>query len=76
MSDTDTFNIINIIKINIHSIGAEDIRDDERCENLHNIQRSNHVQDTGRTKKCYTNKDNISNSTNNNTNPMVEAKAN
>ena len=32
--DTDT---LNIIKINIHSIGAEDARDGEWCTNMHNV---------------------------------------
>ena len=73
MPDTDT---LYIIKINIHSIGAEDVRDSDWCANMHTAQGSNHGQETGTAEKCCTNKDNISNSKNNNTKPMVEAKAN
>ena len=43
---------------------------------LSHCPRSNHGQETGRAEKCCTNKDSISNSTNDNTKPMVEAKAN
>ena len=32
MPDTDA---LNILKINIHSIGAEDIRESEWCANMH-----------------------------------------
>ena len=72
MPDTDT---LNIIKINIHSIGAEDTRDSEWCANIHTTQGSNHKQETYRAEKCCTNKDSISTSTNNNTKPTVETKA-
>ena len=73
MPDT---NALNIIKINIHSIGAEDVRDSKWSANIHTAWGSNYRQETGRAKNFCTNKVSISNSTNSNTKPMVKAKAN
>ena len=63
MPDTDT---LNIIKINIDSIGAEDARySDKWCANMHNVQGFEPKQEIGGAEKCYTNMDNISKSKDN-----------
>ena len=66
MPDIDA---LNIIKINIHTIGAE-----QTCgANMHTVQRDDPKQETVRAEKCYTNTDSISRS-NNKTKPMVKSK--
>ena len=71
MPDTDA---LNIIKINVHSIGDEDTRDNKWCANMHTVWGSNQGQETDRAEKCCTKNDSISKSTKNNTKPMVKAK--
>ena len=71
MSDTD---ILNIIKINIDSLGAEDARDSKWCASKHTVQESELKQETDRAEKCYPNMDSISKSGDNNTKPMVKTK--
>ena len=73
MPDTD---VLNIIKINIDSIGAEDARDSDKwCTNMHTVWGSEPKQETGRVEKCYTNIDNISKLRDNKTKAMVNAKS-
>ena len=58
MPDTD---MLNIIKINIDSIGTEDASNSDKwCANMHTVQRFEPKQETGRGEKCYTNMDSIS----------------
>ena len=65
---------LNIIKVNIHAIGAEQTGgSDNCCANMHTFQRDNLKQETVRAEKCYTNIDSISKS-NNKTKPTVESK--
>ena len=66
---------LNIIKINIHSIDAEDVRNSKQYANMHTSLRSNPRQETDGDEKCCTNTDSILKSENSNTRPMVEAKA-
>ena len=73
MPDTD---MLNIIKVNIHSIDAEDARDGGWCARMHTVQQSNPRQETNRAEKFYTKTDTNSKSTDNNTKPMVDTKAN
>ena len=68
--------VLKIIKINIYSISAEDIKDNRYCANMHTAWGSISKQETDEAEKCCTKKDSISNSTNNNTKPITEAKAN
>ena len=68
MPDIDT---LNIIKVNIHSIGTEQTGDsDSCCTNRTMVQREDTKQETNRAEKCYTNTDGISKSNNKNK-PMV-----
>ena len=73
MPDTD---VLNIIKINIHLIGAEDARDGEWCANMHTVHESNPRQETNVAEKCCTITDSSSKSTDNNTKPTEKTKAN
>ena len=73
IQDTDA---LNIIKININSIGTEYTRDGNWCANMHTVQGSNPKQETNAVEKCCTNMDSSSNSTENNTKPLVKTKAN
>ena len=58
MSDTDT---LNIMKININIIGAEETGgNDKHCTNMHTVQGDEPKQEVGRAEKCYTNMDSIS----------------
>ena len=67
MSDIDT---LNIIKINIHSIGTEQTEDSDKCcTNRPTPQREDMKQDTNIAEKCYTNTD--SNSKSNNKNKLT-----
>ena len=44
---------LNIIQINIDSIGAEDARDSNKwCANMHTVMGSEPKQETGRVEKC------------------------
>ena len=52
MPDTD---VLNIISINIHAIGAEDTRDSEQHTNTHTVQGSKPRQETDGEDKCCTN---------------------
>ena len=62
MPDIDMLNIINI---NIDSIGTEHSGDtDNCCTNKATFQSTNMMQETGRAKKFYTNTDSISKSDN------------
>ena len=73
MPDTDALNIINI---NIHSIGAERHRIGSKwCANIHTVQGSTQIQETQGAEKCCANKTSISKSINNSTKPMVKAEA-
>ena len=49
MPDTD---VLNIIKINIDSIGAEDARDGKSCANTHTAHETEPKQKTDSAKKC------------------------
>ena len=68
MPDTDA---LNIIKININSIGAEQAK---CCTNMHTVWGSGPKQEMVRGVMCYTNMDSISNSWDNKTKPIVEKK--
>ena len=57
MPDTD---MLNIIKINVDSIGAEDARDSKWCANTHTVWESELKQETDRAEKCCTYMDSIS----------------
>ena len=58
MPDIDVLNIINL---NIHSIGiGHDGGNDNCCTNMANAQSADTMQKTNRAEKCYTNTDNIS----------------
>ena len=68
MPDIDT---LNIIKVNIHSIGTKQTGDSDKfCANRPATQREDTKQETDRAKKWYTNTDSISKSNNKNK-PMV-----
>ena len=72
MPDTD---VLNIIKININALGAEQTRDSDKCcTNIHTVQRVKPKQETVKAEKWYTNMDSISN-LNNKTKPMFESKS-
>ena len=43
MLDTDA---LNIISINIHSVGVEDTGDSKWCANMHTVWVSTHVEET------------------------------
>ena len=73
LPDTD---MLNIIKINIDLIGAEDARHSKWCVNTHTVQESEPNQETDGAEKCYTNMDGISKLRHNNTRPMVKTKSN
>ena len=73
MPDRD---MLNKLKINIDSIGAEDARDSKWCANMHTVQESKPKQKRDRAEKCYTNMESISKSRDNNTKPTVETKYN
>ena len=73
MPDTD---MLNIIKINIDSVGAEDAQDSKSCANMYTAQESEPKQETDSAEKCYTNMDNILKLRDNSTNPMVKTKCN
>ena len=69
MPDIDSLNIINV---NIHSIGTEQAVDGDNCyTNKPTTQREDTKQETNRTEKCYTNTDSISKS-NNKDKPMAD----
>ena len=62
MPDTE---VLNIIKINTNTIGAEQTRDSGKCcANMYTVQSVEPKQETIRAEKCYTNVDSISNSNN------------
>ena len=64
--------VLNIIKVNIHSVGTENTGDgDNHCANKPVVQREDTRQETDRAEKCYTNTDSISRSSNKNK-PMVD----
>ena len=72
MPDTD---MLNIIKISINTIGAEQTRGSNKCcTNMHTVHGVKPKQETGRAEKCYTNMDSISKS-NNKMKPMVKRKS-
>ena len=74
MPETD---VLNIIKININSIGAEDARDSSKwCANMHTVQESEPKQETDRAEKCYTDMDSFSKSRENTTKPVVKTTSN
>ena len=57
MPHTDT---LNIIKINIHALGAEKTTGSDKCwANIHTVQGHEPKQETVRAEKCYTNMDSI-----------------
>ena len=59
MPDID---VLNIISIDIHSIGTEyDAGNDNCCTNEVAAQSTGMMQETNRAEKCYTNTDSISN---------------
>ena len=69
MPNTD---MLNIIKINIHTIDTEQTGDSDKCcANIHTIQEDEPKQETVRAEKCYRNMDSISIS-NNKTKPTVQ----
>ena len=71
MPDID---ILNIIKINIHTIGTKQTSGGNICcVNMYAVQRDDLKQETVRAEKCYTNTDNISKS-NNKTKPLGKSK--
>ena len=71
MTDTDA---LNIIKINIHTIGAEQTGGSGICcTNMHTVWRDDLRQEAVRAENCYENTDSISKS-NSKTMPMVESK--
>ena len=70
--DTDP---LNIIKINIHTIGAEQTGGTDKCHtNRHTFQQDEPKQETVRAEKCCTNMGSISKSTNK-MKPMVKSKS-
>ena len=73
MPDTD---MLNIIKINIDSIGAEDARDSKGYANTCTAWETEPKQETDSVEKCYTNMDSILKLRDNITKPMVETKSN
>ena len=74
MSDTD---VLNILKININLIGAEDARDsDKQCVNTHTVQGSEPKQETDRAEKYSRNMDSISKLRGNTTKPKVKTMSN
>ena len=72
MPDTD---VLNIISINIHTIGDEDARDSKQYTNMHTVQGSNPRQETDSEERCCTNTDSISKFANN-TKLKADVKAN
>ena len=71
MPDIDA---LNILKINIHAIDAEQTTwNDNCCANMHTIQGDNWMQETVEAEKYCTNIDGISKS-NNRTKSMVHSK--
>ena len=63
---------LNIIKLNIHTVGAEQTRgSDNCCANMHPIQRDDPKQETVKAEKYCTNTDSISKS-NNEIKPMFK----
>ena len=56
MPDTD---VLNIIKINIDSIGAKDAKDSKSYANMHTAQESESKQEKDSAEKCYTDMDSI-----------------
>ena len=69
MADID---VLNITKVNIHSIGTEQIGDsDNCCTDRSTIPEKKTKQETDRTEKSYINTDSISKSNNKNK-PMVD----
>ena len=68
--------VLNIIKINIDSIGAEDARDSKSHANIHTAWENEPKQETNSAEKCYTNMDSISKLRENSTKPRVERKSN
>ena len=73
MPDTD---VLNIIEIDIDSIGTEDARDSKWCASMHTVWEPEPKQETERAEKCYTNMDSILKLRGNNTKPMVKTKSN
>ena len=66
--------VLNIININIHSIGTEhEGGNDNCCTNKATAQSTDVMQETNRAEKCYTNTDSISKSDNTDK-PMVDNK--
>ena len=70
MPDIDA---LNIIKTNIHTIGAEQTIGSDSCAKMCAIQRDDPKQETVRAEKCYTNTYSISKS-NSKTKPIGEEK--
>ena len=71
MPDID---VHDIIKINIHTIGAEQTRGSDNCfANMHAIQRDDPKQETVKAEKYCTNTDSISKYSNK-SKPMVESR--
>ena len=69
MPDIDA---LNIIKVNIHSIGTKQTGDSDNCCRIRTTaQREDTKQETNRVEKYYTNTDSISKSSNKNK-PMVD----
>ena len=72
MLETDA---LNIIKIYINAIGAEEAGGSDRCcTNMHTVQGAKLKQETDGAEKCYTNMDSISKS-NNKTRPRVKSNS-
>ena len=72
MPDTDMLNIINI---NIQSIGVEDAGDSKWCADTHTVLGSTQIEETQGAEKYCANKTSISKSVNNSTKPTVKAEA-
>ena len=71
MPDID---VLDVIKMNIHTIGAEQTRGSENCcTNMCTIQRGDPKQETVKAEKYCTNTDSIS-KPNNKRQPMVESR--
>ena len=68
--------VVNIIKININSIVAEDARDSKSCANMQTALETEPKQKTDIAEKCYTDMDSISKLRENNTKPMIETQSN
>ena len=57
--------LLNIIKVDLHSIGREHIGDlDNHCMNRPRVQREDTMQEKDRAEKCYTKMDSSSKSNN------------